>query len=166
MGIFRDTTQVAIQEMIAEFGQDSRFGRVYSSEDLAAAADRLAAFFEMTLNLRSQYGAPQPGPAAPSGKSARDNASNPPRDSSAGRPNRLGLSSGYTQEPQAELEKSRWSGKTRLAQEILPTETKTPESPRDAVVRGSEVSAGLFRLPRKKIGFNDEERERFAGYRK
>jgi hypothetical protein len=172
MGVFRDTTQVAIREMIEEFGAASRFGRVYSTTDLEEAAGRLAEFFEMTLSLRATYGAGGGATHSPQNQTEsvpKGNKRSAEASASFGaKPNRLGLNSGYVEESREDLnQKTTWLSRSRSAPEISKT-TLEMTSPAQFVEKSStkENDARLFQLPRKKVTFTEAERERFSGLRR
>jgi hypothetical protein len=157
MGIFRDTTTVAIGEMMAEFGQESRFGRVFTEEDMLAASTRLSAFFEMTLQLRSQYS----GAAVP--------AEQPTQAPRKHKSNSVGLGSGYVNLGSQEVAASekKWTATAKNAENISQLNSKnSPSSAQNTLIKTAEVQGELYRLPRKKVNFNEMEKEQFSGQRR
>jgi hypothetical protein len=138
MGLFVDTTQVALKEMMEEFGSASRFGRVFSEEDLQGAALRMAEFFEMTLNLRSQFGQPP----VPSASAAQNAVNSSPTVLSQNRPG------AKSEKTRAEATKQR------------PVLEDQVQEAQDWSAAPARVSTSFFQLPRKKVPLAPGERER------
>jgi|GEM_PF-657320 len=182
MGIFHDTTRIAIREMIEEFGEASRFGRVLGEDDLEAAAERIAKFLEMTLELRSSVsgraaGALQ-GQTSPSPVSSGFSGAPTTRTSTLPtRRSPVGLSAGYTEEDTGRMQGSgALAGfpRTRAAAEIVAEHTYAQGAGGVGAGANSVSNANAdvrlavqhdLRLPRKRVSASDEERDVFARIR-
>jgi hypothetical protein len=147
VGIFHDATRQAIREMIEEFGETSRFGHILNEQDLEAAAARIASFFEMTLELRAGLA----GGA-------------PPKEKKRMGPGRGPLGPGFLEPEDVHSPRGPAFARTRAAAEVAAEENWSRQA--GATLRSDDTPRlpvdQDFRLPRKRVGATDVERDTFA----
>ena len=162
MGIFHEATRQAIKEMIEEFGEASRFGRILNEDDLEGAAARVATFLEMTLELRAGLGLA--GPTQQAASAPRQAAPRQAAPRASG--NRLGLPSGFETREDPALKPSGFA-RTRAAAEVA-TDADTTRGVQGLGREQADVRLPPehdFRLPRKRVGASEQERESFTNTR-
>ena len=165
MGIFHEATRQAIKEMIEEFGEASRFGRILNEDDLECAAARVATFLEMTLELRTGLGLAGPTQQARDPGAALRTAA-PRQAAPRASGNRLGLPSGFETREDPALKPSGFA-RTRAAAEVAADAdtTRGVQGPGRGQAEVRLPPEHDFRLPRKRVGASEQERESFTSNR-
>jgi hypothetical protein len=174
MGVFHEATRQAIREMIEEFGEASRFGRILNEDDLEGAAGRIATFFEMTLELRANLGglgsalAGALAPERPSqGAQGSPRASTQRTNTLPPASGRMGLRAGFPENESAPSRAAASFPRTRAAAEVAVEHELSRGIPGGA--SSSDVRLAPqhdLRLPRTRVDSSDNEREMFASLRR